>query len=119
MTQEANELQDPLQKAGELTTSMLAIAQPSAIFGEPLQIGEETIVTASEVGAAMGVGKIIAAAGGGGTSFGRPVAVVTAGPNGVKVRPVLDLTKIGLAFLTMLGSFLMMKRKMQRQVDAS
>ena len=98
MTQQTNEQQDPLQKAGELTDNMLAIAQPSAIFGEPVQIGEETIMTASEVGAAMGVGKIIAAAGGGGTTFGRPVAVVTAGPGGVKIRPVLDVTKIGLGF---------------------
>lgn len=114
MTQQTNEQQDILQKAQELTDNMLAITQPSAIFGEPVQMGEETVLTASEVGAAMGVGKIIAATGGGGTSFGRPVAVVTAGPDGVKVRPVFDVTKIGLAFLTMLGSFLMMRRKMQK-----
>jgi hypothetical protein len=31
---------------------------------------------------------------------------------GVKVRPVFDITKIGQAFLTVLGSFLMMRRKM-------
>ena len=69
MTQHINEQQDVLQKAQELRDNMLAITQPSAIFGEPVQMGEQTILTASEVGAAMGVGKVIAATGGGGTSL--------------------------------------------------
>lgn len=115
MTPNTDEQQDVLKEAQELTDNMLASTKPSAIFGEPVQVGEHTILTASEVGAAMGVGKIIVATGGGGTAFGRPVAVVTAGPDGVKVRPVIDITKIGLAFLTVLGSFLVMWRNMQKR----
>ncbi len=36
----------------------------------------------------------------------RPVAVISIGPNGVHVEPVVDPTKIALAFFTMLGGIL-------------
>src|SRR3989304_3171795 len=38
--------------------------------------------------------------GGGGRVFARPVAVIISGPDGVKVEPVVDATKIALAFFT-------------------
>jgi uncharacterized spore protein YtfJ len=41
--------------------------------------------------------------GGGGNIFSRPVAVIVAGPEGVRVTPVFDTTKIILAGLTALG----------------
>lgn len=115
MTRQIDEHTDVLQKAQELTNNMLAVAQPNAIFGEPVQMGGQTILTTSEVGAAMGVGKIKAASGGGGTSSGRPVAVVTADSNGVTIRPVLDVTKIALGLLATVGSFLMIWRKLKMQ----
>jgi uncharacterized spore protein YtfJ len=37
--------------------------------------------------------------GGGGGSMGRPVAAIVIGPDGVQVKPVLDMTKIGLTAL--------------------
>jgi uncharacterized spore protein YtfJ len=37
--------------------------------------------------------------GGGGGSMGRPVAAIAIGPDGVQVKPVLDMTKIGLTAL--------------------
>ncbi|HHX45198.1 MAG TPA: hypothetical protein GX714_14605 [Chloroflexi bacterium] len=52
--------------------------------------------------------------GGGGTSKGRPVAVITINPAGVRIEPVLDLTKIGLAFLMVLGSLFLTMGKMRR-----
>ena len=42
--------------------------------------------------------------GGGGQATGRPVAVVTIDPDGVRVQPVLDRTKIVLTALTALGA---------------
>lgn len=50
--------------------------------------------------------------GGGGGSNARPVAIITIGPDGVKVQPVFDLTKIGLAFFTALGAMLVMFARM-------
>ena len=56
----------------------------------------------------------IGGGGGGGFSMARPVAVISVGPEGVRVEPIVDVTKLGLAFLTLLGSMLMTWRKMRR-----
>ena len=37
--------------------------------------------------------------GGGGGSVGRPVAVIRIGAHGIEVKPVLDLTKLGMTLL--------------------
>ena len=52
--------------------------------------------------------------GGGGASTGRPVAVISIGPDGVHVEPVVDVTKIGLALFTTLGAMALMARKMTK-----
>ena len=52
--------------------------------------------------------------GGGGLAVGRPVAVISIGPRGVRVEPVMDITKIALAFITMLGGMLVVFNKMRR-----
>jgi uncharacterized spore protein YtfJ len=53
--------------------------------------------------------------GGGGTSSGRPVAVISVGPDGVEVEPIVDVTKIGLALLTTIGSMGLMFLKMKKK----
>ena len=42
------------------------------------------------------------------------LAVINIGPEGVCVEPVVDATKIALAFFTTLGSMLFMLGKMRR-----
>jgi uncharacterized spore protein YtfJ len=42
--------------------------------------------------------------GGGGGSMGRPVAVIVVGPDGVEVKPVIDLTKLALTALGVFGA---------------
>lgn len=42
--------------------------------------------------------------GGGGMSSGRPVAVISVGPEGVVVHPVIDRTKLGIALISAIGS---------------
>ncbi len=51
--------------------------------------------------------------GGGGRAFSRPVAVIIASPEGVRVEPVVDVTKIALAFFTALGFMIGMVARMQ------
>ena len=52
--------------------------------------------------------------GGGGFSTARPVAAISIGPDGVHVEPVVDVTKIGLAFFTTLGAMALMVSKIQQ-----
>jgi uncharacterized spore protein YtfJ len=52
--------------------------------------------------------------GGGGGASGRPIAVVTIREDGVVVEPILDTTKIALAFLTTIGSMIFMLSKMKK-----
>ena len=106
----------------ELLGKLTAVTQPNAVFSPPIQQGEYTVITASEVamgygygfGGGGGVGPVPAkegeepteaggggiGGGGGGSSMARPVAAVIIGPKGVKVEPIVDPTKISLAFFT-------------------
>jgi uncharacterized spore protein YtfJ len=86
------------------------------VYGDPIQHGDTTIIPAAEVlvgmGFAAGFGSGEAEAGdggggggggGGGRTLSRPVAVIIAAPEGVRVEPVIDPTKIALAALTAAG----------------
>ena len=55
--------------------------------------------------------------GGGGGASGRPVAVISVTEDGVQVEPVVDATKIALAFATALGSMFFMLTKMRRAAE--
>lgn len=109
---------------------LLSSADASKVFAQPVTSGEYTVITASEVSSGGGFGlglgfglppapkvKTKAAAtpdasgapvgegggggsSGGGGSMGRPVAAIVIGPDGVTVKPVVDVTKVGLAALT-------------------
>jgi uncharacterized spore protein YtfJ len=136
-----------VDRAGEQAPKMLekifAAAQPGAVFGQPVDSGSYTLITAAEVtsGGGFGVGmgrgpapkrdaRESAAAevappggrqsirgsgfGGGGGSMGRPVAIIAIGPNGVTVRPVMDVTKVVLAALTAAAAMLGLQRGMRR-----
>jgi uncharacterized spore protein YtfJ len=56
--------------------------------------------------------------GGGGGASGRPVAVISVTQDGVQVEPVVDATKIALAFATALGSMFFMLTKMRRAAES-
>jgi len=103
---------------------LLSAADSTKVFGPAVVSGESTVITAAEVaagggfGSGMGLGlphgrkgahqadkdetseEMPAGAGGGGGggggSMGRPVAVITVSPDGIRVKPVLDVTKISL-----------------------
>jgi uncharacterized spore protein YtfJ len=93
---------------------MLQVASVEAAYGAPIQHGDTVVIPAAEVTAVMGFGMGMgrgadakgesegagSGGGGGGTSFSRPVAVIVSGPEGVRIEPVFDLTKIALAALS-------------------
>lgn len=110
-----------LEMVKDTMEEFLAAADVRAVYGESIQHGDTTIIPTAEVlsGLAFGFGagggtgtdqnsdKPVqgsgSGGGGGGRVLSRPVAVVVASPEGVRVEPVIDITKIALAGLTALG----------------
>jgi uncharacterized spore protein YtfJ len=122
-----------LEQASQLMEKLFDVARPGAVFSQPTTAGDRTVITASEVRVGMGFGYgggggtgpadeeggeaqsgVGGGGGGGGGSAGRPVAVISIGPEGVRVEPVVDVTKISLAMFTTLGSMFLMLRNMRR-----
>lgn len=105
--------------------------RPDNVFAAPVTADGRTVIGAAEVILAAGAGGgggggrpaaeqgrpaegegFGAGAAGGGTALARPVAVVIIEPNGVRVEPIVDVTKIGLAALTVMGSALLLFGRM-------
>jgi uncharacterized spore protein YtfJ len=76
---------------------------------EEAQVESEEGEQGLESGVGVGTG-----GGGGGASSGRPIAVISVDEEGVKVEPIVDVTKIGLALFTTLGSMFFMLSRMRR-----
>jgi uncharacterized spore protein YtfJ len=75
------------------------------VFADPVHNGDRVVIPAARVeftgGFGFGVeqGQSEAGGGGGGRRMGRPIAVIEAGPEGVRVKPVVDMTRVGLTLL--------------------
>ncbi|HRQ39025.1 MAG TPA: hypothetical protein PLD25_14040 [Chloroflexota bacterium] len=127
----------PNQKAAnDLMKRLFDITKPEAVFSQPVTQGAYTVITASELTAGMGVGYgggggggdavpegqqnsvgFGGGGGGGGGTLARPVAAIIIGPEGVRVEPIVDATKIAIAFFTAFGAMWMALSKMRRAVD--
>lgn len=117
------------ESANALIGRLFDVTRPDAVFSQPISVGEHTIITASEYMAGMGVGYgsgggldtkeepesggFGGGGGGGGTTLARPVATIIVSPGGVRVEPVIDVTKIAIAMFTALGAMAMALRKMK------
>ena len=121
----------------DLIGRLFRVAEPGAVYSEPIVSGERTVIITSELSMSIGAGggfgassepaanpgsagtEAVAGAdaagaahkedsggggGGGGFSFGRPVAAVIIEPSGVRVEPIVDPTKLGIALFTTLGA---------------
>ena len=106
-----------LQLIDDTMDKLLKTADVTTVYGLPVEHGDILIIPAAEVVAVAGFGSGEGAGagpegtgsgsgsggGGGGKTFSRPVSVIVAGPEGVEVKHVLDVTKIALAALTAWG----------------
>jgi len=117
----------------------LEVASVNRVYGAPIEVGDVKIIPSAEnlailgygVGAGFGSGNLEAneeadkpgegigeggggGGGGGGKILSRPVAVIIASPEGVRVEPVADRTKVIMAAITaagfVAGMFLRMSR---------
>ena len=131
----------------EVMEKFLDTARVEAVYGQPVQHGSTLIIPTAEVLTGMGfgmgfgggnspAGEGTAASdepqeagragstgaggggGGGGQSLSRPVAVIIADENGVRVEPIFDRTKVALAALTAFGfAFSMLSRMRRNQLS--
>jgi uncharacterized spore protein YtfJ len=127
----------------ELLERLFEAAEPEAVYSEPVVAGEHTIITACETSVGLGFGYglgagggpaapqgeqeddeeqqaatgfgVGGAGGGGGATAARPVAVISVGPNGVSVEPVIDVSKLAIAFFTTLASIFAMGKKIRKK----
>jgi uncharacterized spore protein YtfJ len=124
-----------------LLEKFFVAAQPQAVYSEPVHSGDYTLITASEISAGGGFGSGLGfgptnheqvpsekeplraaqpadsgggGIGGGGGSNGRPVAIITIGPDGVNIKPVFDITKIALAGITAWIAMFALFRRMRK-----
>jgi uncharacterized spore protein YtfJ len=127
-----------IRVAQETMEYFLETADVNAVYAEPIEKGDTLIIPAAEVMAVMGFGVGSGygqgapegedengeaqftgggggGGGGGGRVFSRPVAVIVASPEGVRVEPVMDITKIALAAFTAGGFMLAMIARMMKR----
>jgi len=121
------------EAANELMTRLFDITKPEAVFSQPVTQSGYTVITATELTAGIGVGYggggggsepspedpeggvgFGGGGGGGGGTLARPVAAIIIGPEGVRVDPIVDATKIAIAFFTAFGAMWMALSKMRR-----
>lgn len=115
-----------LDMAQETMETFIETADVSKVYGEPIVHEDTLIIPAAEVVAVAGFGAGYGSggpedvsgegsgAGGGGKTFSRPVAVVIADNNGVRVEPIVDPTKIAMTFFTTLGFMVATVARMKR-----
>ena len=119
---------------------LISATKPDAVFSEPIKSGDTLVITASEISVGLGFGfgmgsgpRVISnlpdqddstneeetgmgsGGGGGGGAGARPVALITINGDEVEVKPILDFTKIFLAFFTMLGSVFFMGAQIRKR----
>jgi uncharacterized spore protein YtfJ len=95
----------------EVLNHMLDAASIHAVFGQPLERGNSTVIPCAEVVAGMGMGSgsgqidkekntIGSGSGGGGGTRARPIAAIVVSQDGVRVEPIVDVTRVALVAIT-------------------
>ena len=139
MIETSNGVSTSAGTAPELTEKtiekMLPFVRPNTVFSAPVVSGPYTVITASAVlgGGGMGFGSgtapapkakaaeptsnhetVGSGAGGGGAFYARPVAAIVIGPDGVKVQPITDATRIAIAVISAWAAVALMAMRIAR-----
>ena len=99
-------------------SQLVSNASVETVFGRPIERDGATIIPCSEIAVGFGMGSGTGpvdergnptggGSGGGGGSQGRPIAVIVMSQEGVRIEPILDLTKVALAGITT-GAFMLL-----------
>lgn len=128
------EFPDTSSDVNKTMEALIETAHVDRVYGEPIDVGDTKIIPTSENLTLMGFGfgsgygqgmdeddeegkpmvGGAGAGGGGGRTFSRPVAVVIASPEGVRVEPIADRTKVIMAAITAAGFMASMVFRMTR-----
>jgi uncharacterized spore protein YtfJ len=107
------------EQSEAIMARIFTAAHHSSVFGEPVRSGDYTVITACEVGSGGGFGfgggsspadadgqgaAEGGGGGGGGGANGRPVALIVIGPDGVRIEPIVDVSRIALSGIKMWGA---------------
>lgn len=116
-----------VQDAEHLLDRLVEAAKVDAVFGLPIEREGVTLITCSELGIGLGggVGAVKPTdsakktegnegVGGGAIARGRPVAVIVMTHNGVKVKPIVNVTKVMVAQVAMLGVVFLLASRLLR-----
>ncbi|HET9999618.1 MAG TPA: spore germination protein GerW family protein [Ktedonobacteraceae bacterium] len=101
----------------QAVSQLVSNASVETVFGQPIERDGATIIPCSEISVGFGMGSGTGpvdehgnptggGSGGGGGSQGRPIAVIVMSQEGVRIEPILDLTKVALAGITT-GAFML------------
>ncbi|MBI3734583.1 MAG: hypothetical protein HY259_14180 [Chloroflexi bacterium] len=120
----------PMATMETVMGKLLDAARVEAVVGQPMAYGDMVIIPTAEVlsvagfGLGYGEGGPAAASkggegrggggGGGGRVLSRPVAAIVVSPEGVRIEPIVDVTKVALAALTAAGFMVGMLARMSR-----
>jgi uncharacterized spore protein YtfJ len=122
------DVNSPVQTVQTTMDKFLGAANVEAVYAPPIREGDHIVIPAAEVlsiaGFGLGAGsgsqgtsEYENAAGGGGGGGGRvlsrPVAAIVISQTGVRVEPIVDVTKIVLAMFTTLGFMAAMYNRMR------
>lgn len=129
------DLHQTFEDVNKTMKAFIETASVDRVYGAPVEVGDTIIIAAAEnlavlgFGAGGGYGSAEGegdedspslgeggggGGGGGGRILSRPVAVIIASPEGVRVEPVADRTKVIMAAITAAGFVASMVFKMTR-----
>jgi uncharacterized spore protein YtfJ len=105
------------QTVEKVMSRLVDTAKVDAVFGQPVERGNATVIPCSEVSVGFGFGfgsgpagekanQTGGGAGAGGGARGRPIAAIIVTQDDVRVEPIMDLTKVALAGMTT-GTFML------------
>ena len=128
-TTELLDANSPLHTIQTTMDKFLNAANINAVYGPPVREADHIVIPTAEVlsfaGFGLGAGSGSqgtgenentgsgGGGGGGGRILSRPVAVIVISPSGVRVEPIVDVTKIALALFTTLGFMTAMFTRMR------
>ncbi|GAB4578249.1 MAG: hypothetical protein Fur0022_09830 [Anaerolineales bacterium] len=109
----------PIESIHANVDKFIEAAGVDKVYGNAVEKDKTVVIPAAEVITSMGFGmggsaKGEGGGGGGGFSTSRPVAVVIVTEQGVRVEPIVDVTKVALAMFTAVGFMLSTLAKMKK-----
>ena len=105
------------QSVEKIVGRLIDTARADAVFGQPVERGNATVIPCSEMSVGFGFGsgggpidekgnQVGGGVGAGGGARGRPIAAIVVTQDSVRVEPIMDLTKVALAGMTT-GTFML------------